>query len=115
MKTLCELLKILLKLVVFILIVLEALIISLVSLVPVLEGRRSRRVPHLSIFFVDVRQGRIEGLAANRAVIGTATAPQTTFAALTTLTVPLPAVLRIGLLESLALLIDQALRRAFAR
>ena len=115
MKTLCELLEILLKLVVFILIVLEALIISLVSLVPVLEGRRSRRVPHLSIFFVDVRQGRIEGLAANRAVIGTATAPQTTFAALATLTVPLPAVLRIGLLESLALLIDQALRRAFAR
>ena len=115
MKTLCELLEILLKLVVFILIVLEALIISLVSLVPVLEGRRSRRVPHLCIFFVDVRQGRIEGLAANRAVIGTATAPQTTFAALTTLTVSLPAVLRIGLLESLALLIDQALRRAFAR
>ena len=111
----CELLEILLKLVVFILIVLEALIISLVSLVPVLEGRRSRRVPHLCIFFVDVRQGRIEGLAANRAVIGTATAPQTTFAALTTLTVSLPAVLRIGLLESFALLIDQALWRAFAR
>ena len=115
MKTLCELLEILLKLVVFILVVLQALIISLVSLVPVLEGRRSRRVAHLSIFFVDGWQRRIEGLAANRAVIGPAAAPQTTFAALTTLTVSLPAVLRIGLLESLALLIDQALCRAFAR
>ena len=45
--------EILLELVVFILVVLQALIISLVSLVPVLEGRRSRRVAHLVIFFVD--------------------------------------------------------------
>ena len=114
LEPLGELLEVLLQLVVLFLVILQALIIRLVSFVTILEGRRCRRVSHIcAILFIQVgsealRFG-IEGTAPDRPAVS---ASHAALASLLALTVPLPAVLRVGLLQLLALLVYRVVRRA---
>ena len=114
LKALCELLKVFFELVVLFLVVLQTLLIRLIALVSILKGRRSHWVSHgaIGVFFVKCGSCIWIGCIVVCSSDGSALVAKATLASLATLTVTMPPVLSVRLLQLFALLFNHIVRWA---